>query len=266
MASVALTDRGLAYGDGLFETLRVSASGQAPLWPLHCQRLTLGAKALGLPEPAAGELAQALASAVSALHGQQGVVKLIYTRGEGGRGYAAPQTVRPTLRWLTAPLPQWQPADYESGIEVGLCSAPLYPDMFGGLKHLNRLPQVAARAEVSRQGWAEGLMLSSRKQPLEATAMNLFARFDDHWWTPDLDSANAGVKGVMRQWLLAHWQKQSEAVRVDLRPLSQLRHANSVFLANSVAGVLPVRKLAQWQWPVCADIRQLQREISALFV
>ena len=96
--------------------------------------------------------------------------------------------------------------------------------------------------------------------------MNLFARFEGYWWTPDLQAARAGVAGVMREWLCEHLTGRGEKVVCDLRPLSQLHGAQGLFLCNSVVGVLPVRKLAQWQWPVPDSVLQLQRSADALFL
>ena len=95
--------------------------------------------------------------------------------------------------------------------------------------------------------------------------MNLFARFDSGWWTPDLSAANAGVAGVMRQWLIEDLVLRGESVQSDLLPLSQLRHARGLFLVNSVVGLLPVRKLAQWQWPVPDAVLALQARVDSLF-
>lgn len=258
-------DRGLAYGDGLFETLRVTAAGAVPLWPRHYQRLSRGAAALGLPLQPESRYLAALEQGIKALNGEAGVVKLVLTRGPGGRGYLPPAPPRPTLLAQVAPLPVWSQARREQGLVMGLCSEPLFADSLAGLKHLNRLPQVQARREVARQGWDEGLLLSARRQPLEATSMNLFARFDSGWWTPDLQAARAGVDGVMREWLIDHLSARGDTVVRDLRPLSQLQAARGLFLCNSVVGVLPVRKLAQWQWPVLEDVMQLQQSADTLF-
>ena len=263
-AMIDSRDRGLAYGDGLFETIRVTADGSIPLLELHLQRLRQGADALGIPFPAQGQVDLALGQALASL-ASAGVIKLILTRGVGGRGYLPPAKPVPSLVWQSGSLPVWREADRKQGIVLGLCSEPLRPDPYAGHKHLNRLAQVQARTEVARQGWQEGLLLSARQQPLEATAMNLFARFEEGWWTPDLGRANAGVSGVMRQWLLRHLEETGEMVCCDLRPLSQLRQAKAVFLCNSVVGVLPVRKLAQWQWGVPESVLALQERVDTLF-
>ena len=259
--TLPITDRGLAYGDGLFETLRVTGSGDTPLWARHRARMLAGAARLGIPVTASA-LDRCLADTLATGRGPD-VVKLILTRGSGGRGYLPPANPTPTLIGQRAPLPAWSPVLRQEGIEAGLCGDPLERDPLAGLKHLNRLPQVRARMEVARQGWQEGLLLDRRGHPLEATAMNLFALFGDTLWTPPLDTA--GVAGVGRDWLLAWARAQGRPVQVRLRPLSHLRTAASVFLINSVVGVLPVRKLAQWVWPVTAPVRQFQKDFEVLF-
>lgn len=252
-------DRGLAYGDGMFETVRVAASGEVPLWARHRARLYGGLQTLGIAPPSESRLQRALDAGVAALGGEPGVVKLTVTRGVGGRGYLPPASAQPTVLWQTGALPEWSERQRRDGLALGLCQTPLYPDPLAGYKHLNRLAQVMARREVAQQGWDEGLLLSTRRQPLEATSMNLFARFADHWWMPDLAAAGAGVDGVMRAHVRDTFCYRSEKVVCDLRPLSQLRTAEGLFLCNSVVGVLAVRKLAQWHWPVLASVRELQQ-------
>lgn len=252
-------DRGLAYGDGVFETVRVAASGEAPLWSRHRARMVVGLHALDIGLPDQSRLDAALNEGIAALRGEPGVVKLTVTRGVGGRGYLPPASAKPTVLWQSGELPVWSERHRREGLVLGLCQTPLYPDPLAGCKHLNRLAQVMARSEVARQGWDEGLLLSTRRQPLEATSMNLFARFSDHWWMPDLAAAGAGVEGVMRAHLHDTLRHHGEKMVCDLRPLSQLRTAEGLFLCNSVVGVLAVRKLAQWHWPVLASVRELQQ-------
>lgn len=257
---LADNDRGLAYGDGLFETLRVDAGGRVPLWPRHRARLLAGAGRLGIPlDPA--RLERGLADTLAG-HGEAGVAKLTLTRGPGGRGYRQPAHPRPTLLGRFGPAPAWSSVLRRDGIQIGLCDTVLGDDPLAGLKHLNRLPQVLARAEVDRHGWHEGLLLNRRRQPVEATAMNLFAVYGDTLWTPSLE--RTGVAGVGRAWLLEWATSQGWDVQVRMRPLSQLRVASGVFLINSVVGVLPVRKLAQWFWPVPAPVRQFQENLQSL--
>ncbi|PKM22829.1 MAG: aminodeoxychorismate lyase [Gammaproteobacteria bacterium HGW-Gammaproteobacteria-14] len=254
-------DRGLGYGDGLFETLRAVA-GSVPLLDYHLERLRDGAGRLGITYPKA-EIRQALVTALAA--SPNGIIKIILTRGRGGRGYSADPANPPTLLVRCFPLRVPAAHCYERGLELGLCDVRLaeQPRM-AGIKHLNRLEQVMARRQVDANGWDEGLLLDDLGRPLELTAMNLFARFGDCLWTPSL--SGAGVAGVMRQYVINELAPALPmTVQVSLRPLSQLRLADEVFACNSVAGILPVRKLAVWQWPMGEVTRTLQDKVRQLY-
>lgn len=260
-AALYSDDRGLNYGDGLFETVRVAAGG-APLWSRHRDRLARGAQRLGIPFPASlidRQFAEHLAKA------DQAVIKLVLTRGRGGRGYSAPKQAEPTLLVQQHPLRLPALQRYQDGISVGICDIRLASQpVLAGIKHLNRLEQVLARRQVDQSGWDDGLLLGSNAEPLELTAMNLFARFGEELWTPDL--ALAGVAGVMRGHLLEQLAPEMGLrVRVASGTLSQLREADELFACNSVAGILPVRKLALWNWPVGDLTRALQGRVSQLF-
>lgn len=258
-----LTDRGLAYGQGLFETLRAQG-GIAPLAAEHRRRMLLGAARLGLPLTAAAfdqALAQALAESPD-----QAVIKLVLTAGSGGRGYASPSTIRPTLSTAVFPYTPRPQLQYRDGMVIGLCKTRLADaGALAGLKHLARLEQVLAADEVRAHGWDEGLVLDTHQRPLELTSMNLFARFGDHLWTPSL--THAGVCGVMRDRILRQGLAGSTVIHCQKpRALADLRHADEVFACNAVAGVLPVRKLAVWQWPVGDLTRSLQSTVDNWFL
>ena len=191
--------------------------------------------------------------------------KLILTRGSGGRGYAWPTPATPRLLASLHGLPARPASDYREGIQVGLCQQRLaLQPAFAGLKHLNRLEQVMARGEVQRASWQEGLMCDMQGHPIELTSMNLFARFGERLWTPDL--GQCGVAGVARGLIiekLAH--DQGLDVDVDSRPLSHLERADEVFACNSVAGILPVRTLMDRTWPVGESTLALQARLEQLF-
>ncbi|MEY1661855.1 aminodeoxychorismate lyase [Isoalcanivorax beigongshangi] len=250
-------DRALAYGDGLFETLRLQPSG-APLWRFHRARLLAGAQRLGLPLMAQ-RLDQALEQALARCD-RPAVLKLILSAGEGGRGYARPASLQPQLWARLHPLQPPAVALREQGVKLGLCSLQLARQpALAGLKHLNRLEQVLARAEVSAAGWDEGVLCDSAGWVVECSAMNLFVRHGEQWWTPSLDQA--GVAGVARSWLL----EQLGEVAQDPRDLSVFATADEVLVCNSVAGIMPVRTLAGWSWPVGTTTRALQSELEQLF-
>ena len=262
-AAIPPDDRGLQYGEGLFETLRVQ-DHHAPLLARHQARMLAGCIRLGLPVSEA-EVRARLDAAVAASEPGARVVKVMVTGGSAGRGYAPARRARP--RWVVQefPLTLRPPALYRSGLVTGLCCQRLARQpALAGIKHLNRLEQVAAAREVLEHGWDEGLMLDSLGRPVEWTSMNLFARFGDRLWTPAL--AHQGVSGVLRSWLLEHWLPGSPLTADHRpRPLADLRHADELFAGNSVAGFLPVRKLAVWRWDKPELVLSLQHTFSGLF-
>ena len=103
-ATLSPLDRGLAYGDGLFETIRFVA-GRAPLWPRHLQRLRESCARLQLPAPDEALLAHEAAAVSDGL--ADAVVRITLTRGLGERGYAMPSSPQPTriVAAVAAPAP-----------------------------------------------------------------------------------------------------------------------------------------------------------------
>src|SRR5690606_6329675 len=193
--------RGIAYGDGLFETMRVHAGG-VPWWARHWTRLAQGAQRLRLRLPEASFVE---AQARDLLQGQgDGVLKLIVSRGAGGRGYAPSATAAgPDWQLALYPPPSAPPAD---GIVLRWCATRLaHQPLLAGLKHCNRLEQVLARAEWDAAGAAdrdadEGLMLDYDGNVVSATAANVFALRGGRWRTPLLD--RCGMAGVCRGWAI----------------------------------------------------------------
>lgn len=254
-------DRGLGYGDGLFETLRFTG-GRAPLAPRHCRRMAAGARRLGIPFDEDAWW-RALDAAVAG--GGEGVAKLILTRGSGGRGYRPPARPRPRLLWQRHPLVARPARQYRDGLVLGVAATRLSDQpALAGLKHLNRLEQVLAAGETARQGWDEALMLDRQGRPMSLTSMNLFAVCDGELRTPPL--ARAGVHGVMRGLILDDLAS-AQGLMVRQRPLTlaHMRQAEEVFACNSVAGIMPVRKLGLWNWSAGPVTAALATAVGRLF-
>lgn len=232
---VSAVDRGLAYGDGLFETIRW-LDGGAPLWARHLARLAEGCARLGLagPDPAllADEARQVCAGS------RAGVVKIIITRGAGQRGYA-PSHAESTTRIVAAfPLPDIPAAWRADGIRVRRCTLRLAAQpALAGMKHLNRLEQVLARAEWSDPALVEGLLFDTLGHLVSATAANVFVGLEGRLCTPPVTTC--GVAGVLRAALL------DALPDVAVAPISMadLARADEIFLTSSVRGALPVREV-----------------------
>ena len=224
-------DRGFAYGDGLFETMRAHA-GTLPWWPRHRSRLLAGARRLGIPLPPEAALDAALAAALATA--PDGVIKLILTRGVGGRGYAPTPDIEPSVFVIASPAPPV--VDDALDVDVLALRLGAQPAL-AGMKHLNRLEQVLGAREAGERGLHDGLMADAEGYLTCSTRANLFARLDGRWITPPLD--RAGVAGVARGLLLEAWSPRG-GLHVQPLPLEVLPRVEALLLSNAVRGILPV--------------------------
>lgn len=251
---IPVSDRGLLYGDGVFETIRLQRQ-QLLLLPAHLTRLSQSCERLGIPvrmtdiERYLELLIQHLSSANNAL--QEGVVKIIVTRGDGGRGYAPPHSAVSRSLLQFHPVPAGHADYFRHGIDCMWCSHPVSGNpALAGLKHLNRLDQVMAsrellaaqrKAEGSDLPLQEGLMCDTQGNVVEGTRSNIFTVIAGQLCTPDV--SDAGVSGVMRSALLDWYAGQGIEVMVRKISARELRLATELFICNSVIGIWPVKRL-----------------------
>lgn len=253
--SVAATDRGLAYGDGVFRTL-LSREGRLKWWPWHYRKLEHDSAALAIPCPSEAVLAKDIALAT----GRSGneIVKIIVTRGSGARGYAPPQPSSTTRIVMTAAPPAYPEEFSRSGVKVHWCRTRLSSQpRLAGIKHLNRLENVLARAEWSDSAIPEGLLLDQGGHIIGGTMTNLFIVEDGRVLTPGL--AQCGVAGVTRERILQAAAKQG--VSCGEAPITQERlfEAQEALLVNSVIGVWQIRECAGRSWAAgayCGRVRE----------
>ena len=229
-------DRGLQYGDGVFETMRVRR-GQVRLLEYHVERLDMSCRRLDIAGPPLGALRRELAR-IAALR-SEGILKLIVTRGSGPRGYRPTGRERCTRILALHALPKAVVTGRSAAVRVRLCATPLgLNPRLAGLKTLNRLESVVARAEWSDARIWEGLMQDVDENIVCGTMSNLFLRRGSTLMTPVLD--RCGVAGVMRRWVL------ETAVDLRLSPVERrirwrdLRQAEEVFMSNAVVGLRSV--------------------------
>ena len=239
-SALDIRDRGLNYGHGVFETMRL-ADGAIPLWSLHRRRLFQGLSVLGIDLPAGrldAELGDLLAQG-----GGNGLVKLMVTAGVADRGYRFSGCSRPTV------IVQFGAAPPPGGtVELQVCRYRL-PDnpVLAGVKHLNRLDQVLAAAELVEG--REGLMLDTRSNVIESLSYNLFSRRGTLWRTPVLD--RCGVSGVMRRYLMdSIFPALGLSVREMELSMDDVAGSDEVFVSNAVAGIRRVSAIAGiGDWP-----------------
>jgi len=257
---IPATDRGFQYGDGIFETLAVE-EGIPLCLTEHLARLAYGCQRLRIQESVPASLQEEIG--IVAGNMERGVVKIIISRGAGGRGYGLVGTGPATQVVAGFDWPGYPREYHEQGIETFFCETRLGCNpALAGMKHLNRLEQVLGRAECEEKGAPEGIMLDTKGNLIEGTMSNLFLIQGSKLITPDL--TGSGVRGIIRDRIIgvAH-----EIAEIDIRAArlapSALFHADGVFFCNSVLGIWPVKRFKGRRYAIGPIIRRLQRELVA---
>ena len=240
-----LDDRGLAYGHGLFESM-VLTDSTIPLLDRHLSRLIQDSQLMGISvgNDDINHYLKVFLETLSAQAFNSGIVKIILTAGSGGRGYAMPAKIVPTLIYSYTPMPENVAHQRDKGVDIRLCRHLLGTgSTLAGVKHLNRLDQVMARSEWSHNRYQDGLMFTEAGDVIEATSANIFVKTQDgQWLTPDLDQS--GVSGVMRGLLIEKVFPACD-IRVSVKAINRdtLLDAQQILLCNSVRGILRVNSV-----------------------
>lgn len=266
-AAVSVFDRGFQYGDGVFETLAV-IDGRVRERDAHLERLELGAGLLAIPEPDADQLRRELHDLTAELGpGDRAVLKILYSRGRGGRGLAPPESPEPTRVLMRLPWPEHPPEWGWKGVRTFTCRTRQVSGaaLDGRIKSMNQLNHIAARLEWDDPDIAEGILSDQAGRAIEGTVTNLFAVRSGHLLTPDL--SGAGLPGITRRRVLELAVGMGvPAVEAELHP-EDLTGADELFLTNSVIGLWPVREHDGRPLPATPGpiTRRLAEELERLY-
>lgn len=231
--TIAISDRGLAYGDGCFTTALIM-SGKVIMLAQHLERLVQQSQQLGLPTFDVCALENNMLSASIGI--RIGIVKVIITSGSGGRGYSriGVEQARVIISVHDYPsiYPQWQ----KEGICVGISELKLgINPMLAGIKHLNRLEQVLLRAELDKRSENDLLVSDINDNVIECCSANVFWLMAGQWQTPLLTTA--GVAGLMRANIL----QNNNDIQQGHYTLSALNNIDAMFISNAILGIVPVK-------------------------
>ena len=236
---IDISDRGFQYGDGLFETIEV-ADGKPLFFQQHLQRLLKGCERLLIPFPDLDLLEREAVQLCSGL--DRAVLKLIITRGSGGRGYRQPDCIVPTRLLSVHPFPVYPDYFQTKGVVTRFCNQRLAVNpSLAGIKHMNRLEQVLARAEWQDNEVQEGLMLDYEDHVVEGTMSNLFFVKDDVLHTPDL--CKCGIRGILRGIVVDLANRNNIVVCEQQFKRQSVLEADEIFVTNSVIGIWPIKQL-----------------------
>lgn len=245
-------DRGLAFGDGVFRTLAVR-SGRPLNWERHYRRLAHDCQVIGVPVPQEDGLRAEMARVAPA----DATVKIIVTRGVSGRGYSLPIEVAPTRVVAAFPPPEYPGALARDGIRVRRCGLVLSEQpRLAGVKTLNRLENVLARAEWFDAEIREGLLCDAAGRLIEATMSNVFLVAGGAIVTPEL--TRCGVAGAQRERIGELARAAGVGFGVRDVAFAELEGADEVFLANSLIGIWPVARFEARTWIPGPVTRRLQ--------
>lgn len=250
------TDRGLTYGDGLFESLAVE-QGRARFWQAHMDRLKRGCEALGIDMPPQELLLRDVRTAAA---GQSRcVVRVTLTRGPGGRGYAPPEDAQTTRLVSAHPWPEGIETSTRNGIRARTCDLRLaLQPALGGIKHLNRLEQVLAAREMAEHPGLDGILLNQEGFVISGLYANIFLVIGNMLLTPRMD--RCGVRGVLRGLLLRDFKSRVELRRVHPAMLGEV---DEVFLCSALRGITPVTAIDAHEWRIGNVTREMQEWFEA---
>lgn len=256
--TIPVADRGFAYGDGVFRTLRAE-KGEPLHWRKQFNKLADDCARLNIPCPPATILLPEVRATAQPY--ERAVVRITVTRGSGLRGYAPPVPSTP-LRVVDVAAQAPQPDVVASGISAHLCQLRLASQpVLAGVKHLNRLENVLARAEWTTPGILEGVLLDQQDLVIGGTMSNLFIAEGRRLYTPLLD--RCGVAGVTRSRVMALAAKAGVACHAEHLPLQRVLEADEVFFVNSVIALWPLARLDKRTWKPGMMARDMAQALAA---
>jgi 4-amino-4-deoxychorismate lyase len=255
---ININDRGLQYGDGLFETVAVQDNNLL-CWDEHISRLEQGCHRLNLPIPDQEVLKNEASLLIKST--SRAVIKIIITRGQGGRGYALPDTLESTRILSLYPWPEYPDENSITGINTKACNYRYAQNpTLAGIKHLNRLEQILARSEWTDPSIAEGIVMDQDDNVIEGTMSNLFYIIDDTLYTPDLSAC--GVEGIVRKKIIELAPDLNIDVHIKKTSFELLSNADEVFICNSIIGVWPVKMIDEKAFEVGEKINQIKQALQ----
>lgn len=257
--TLLISDRGFQYGDGCFTTALVSF-GVVEAWSYHLTRLKDNVAALsieGVDWPALTRWAEKAAKQCDL--DPKCVLKIIITRGVGGRGYSPSSCSTPNVVISTHPYPSHYETWQRTGINMIVLERRLGLSSLGGIKHLNRLEQVLFRKEIEAANVDDGVACDFNGKIVEASSSNLFWRKGEQLFTPTIDTA--GVAGIMRARVIEAVNDDYDLTFVSALA-DTLQDADEIFITNAILNIVPVRRLGTKQlthFDACKALRSRLR-------
>ncbi|QHJ10243.1 Aminodeoxychorismate lyase [Paraglaciecola mesophila] len=231
-----IADRATQYGDGCFTTMLVK-DGTVEYWQAHLTRLKTSCERLFIQFTAWDDLTSNVFA--MAQQGSSCVLKVLISRGSGGRGYSPEGANQPIYIISEHPYPSHYDDWQASGIELNVSRVALAKQpLLAGIKHLNRLEQVLIKHELANDAFQDCIVLDTDGVIVESSVGNIFWYHDNVWYTPSLHFS--GVEGVMRNHVVDYFSANQITIHQCRETQEAIQSASEVFVCNSLMGIVPV--------------------------
>lgn len=236
-----LQNRAFAYGDGLFETMKVEG-GSCSLLSYHFRRLKNG---MGILQMTLPFTEKELEDYIRQLAGQYQAallrMRLQVWRKEGGLYAPLQQESEFLLSANPFKEAQWikNSASFSEKVQLSHSS-------YSSLKTMNALPYVLAGLERKGRGLDELILTDTNGHVAECSSSNIFWFREGCWYTPALESGC--IAGVMRAYLLDQMRSKNIPVAEVLLPNEKLGEA-ALLIACNATGISSIIQLEKQSFP-----------------
>ena len=238
-AVVPVSDRGLMYGDGLFETMRVT-NGKPFRMAQHLERMVRGADFMRLKMPfTPKELQQAAEELIEQNHLPDSILRVMVTRGPGERGYSPKGADKPCCVMTLYPAP---PPDFAPEWSLATSSFRIpASDPLSSFKTTSKLVHVMARAEAEEKGADEALLINTNGEVAETASGNLFWVYHDKICT--VPTGRGVLPGITRAVILEICQSLGLQTNKRVIKPEGLKNSEGIFITQSALGIVPITSL-----------------------
>jgi len=239
-ASVCALDRGLLYGDGLFETIRVY-NGMPFMLDAHIRRMSEGCSVIELMPPDPDEMRRAARQVLDANHlTGDAYLRITVTRGPTGRMWTDLEHSKATVIVLAKP---YSPPDHGDGLRLTVSKSFRSDERspLSRIKHTGILWKIMPRVAAKREGFDDALLLNTVDDISEGTSANIFWAKNGALHTPSLDCGI--LPGVTRSLVIEIARQQGISISEGCFPVDHLLRADEAFLTSSTAELVPIRSI-----------------------
>ena len=243
-STIAVSNRGLNYGDAVFETLRCSA-GKIYFWEDHYFRLMASMRILRMEIPMNFTQEYLENQILKTIEANGSIVKpyrvkILVWRQQGG--LYSPTTNKIDFSIACSELEKPFYTVNQDHYEVALFKDHyITSGLLSSLKTNNKIIHVLGSIYAKENGYDNCLLLNEKKQIIEALNGNLFLVKGETIKTPPVK--DGCLKGIMRKQLLSIL---SEMYDYDIKEVSispfELQKADELFITNVVSGIQPITK------------------------